>query len=77
VSEAAEALRRYLRQRREMGERELVLDGLRAEEMAALLAAEPRPRPLERLAPSEALAGATAPGATTEEVVHNASLEEL
>jgi DNA polymerase len=94
MSEAERLLHRYLRQRGELGERELVLDDLSAEEVVARLAAgarreaaamrpvatpaiATRPGPVEQRTAAERAAGATAPGATTGELVQLGSLEEL
>jgi DNA polymerase len=89
MSEAERLLRRYLRQRGEFGERELVLAGISAEEMVAYLAGEAgrgaaraaapatRPEPVERLTGAERAAGATAPGATDGELVQLGSLDAL
>jgi DNA polymerase len=87
VSDAAELLRRYLEQRRDLGETELYLDRFAADELAELLA--PRPPRIERPAvvrpgadplgrtPVEAAAGAPAHGATGSEIVQIGSLELL
>jgi DNA polymerase len=77
VTGPEEALRRYLRQRRELGERELVLGDLSAEEMVGLLLAQERAAPAAALTPVEERAGATAPGAPARELVGIATLDEL
>lgn len=89
MSEAERLLHRYLRQRGELGERELVLDGISAEEMVARLtagsrrevtatrAAATRPEPVEQLTAAERAAGATAPAVTTGELVQLGSLDAL
>jgi DNA polymerase len=74
VSDAKTLLRRYIAQREEMGERELVLGDLSAEEMVALLAArspEPAQRPVGRSPEPPISAPATA------ELVQLGSLEAL
>jgi DNA polymerase len=93
VSDATELLRRYLQQRAELGEEEIVLDALAARELAALLGERPRaPRPSlappeerglltpaerRQLSPVERAAGATAVGATAVELVQLGSLDAL
>jgi uracil-DNA glycosylase family 4 len=55
--DARELLRRYLEQRRDLGESELVLDSMSVDDALALLGAKsgaPVPRPAPRPAPSEA-----------------------
>jgi DNA polymerase len=77
VTGPEEALRRYLRQRRELGEREVVLGELSAEEMVGLLLAQERAAPASPLTPVEERAGATAPGAPAQELVRISSLDAL
>jgi uracil-DNA glycosylase family 4 len=58
--DARERLRRYLEQRREMGESELILDGLPVDDVMAMLSARPaapRPRAPRGDAPPDSVAG--------------------
>ncbi|MGI9179311.1 MAG: uracil-DNA glycosylase [Longimicrobiaceae bacterium] len=78
MSQAKELLRRYLRQRGELGETELFLDRYTAGELRDLLAASPAaPARAAVLTPVERAAGAPAPGATAPEIVQIGSLAEL
>ena len=82
MSEGTELLARLLRQRRELGESELVLDRLAAGLLARpgeAPAARPEPEPAsaEMLTPVERAAGATAPGATEREIVRIGDFAEL
>lgn len=80
MSGADELIRQYLSQRRELGEVELVLDGLSTEEMLELLIRQEARHAGaggEWLTPLEAVADAPAPGATATELVQLGSLDEL
>lgn len=84
MSEAAELLRRLLRQRAELGESELLLgDGTAGELVDALTGATPVRPPLppsrspEPLTPIERAAGAPAPGASELEIVQIGDLDAL
>ena len=83
-------LRRYLRQRSELGEHDLLLDQLSAAELTALLAeaaARPAPPPplgemaatpaASPLLPPERAAGAVAPGITDAELIQLGSLDAV
>lgn len=75
MTDPRELLRAHLRQRVELGERELQLERWSACELLPLLAA---PAPARVPEPVPALpAGATAPGPTGAELVHIGELEEL
>ena len=52
--DAREQLRRYLEQRKESGESELVLDRLEVDDVLRLLGAQVAPRPKDTVAPSQA-----------------------
>ncbi len=67
MSQANELLRRYLRQREELGERELFLEHYTAEELRDLLSRTP----------VEQVAGAPAHGTPDEQIVQLGSLDEL
>lgn len=74
MSEGADLLARLLRQRRELGESDLVLSSVAARDVAA--GALPTPS-LEILTPIERAAGATAPGATEQEIIRIGDLAAL
>jgi uracil-DNA glycosylase len=80
MSEATDLVARWLRQRRELGESELVLESAAALELegaAAEPATKSAPPPPEILTPIERAAGATAPGATELEIVRIGDLAAL
>jgi uracil-DNA glycosylase len=86
MTEGTELLARWLRQRREMGESELVLESLAGLSLTGPTAAPPPPKaapsptpppPPEVLTPIERAAGATAPGATELEIVQIGDLAAL
>lgn len=78
MKEARDLLRRHLRQRVELGERELHLDGISAAEFELLAAPEHSPpAPPAAFTPAAAPAGATAPGPTAPDLVRIGNLEEL
>ena len=76
MSEATELLARWLRQRRELGESELVLERLALDALSVAPAAPPAPAAAV-LTPIERAAGATAPGATELEIVQIGEMESL
>lgn len=77
MSDREDLLRRYLRQRGELGERHLMLDQLSAEDMVALLARSEAAAPQEPVTPLERRAGATAPGVSATHLVQFGSLDAL
>ena len=92
MSEALELLRRHLRQRRALGEQDLVLDGLTPEALLQLIgrathgepetpvapsSAEPGGPAAPALTPRERAADAPAPGPTSPEIVELGGLAEL
>lgn len=81
MSEGADLLARWLRQRRELGESELVLESSAARALSAAgpapAGAAAGPPPTSVLTPIERAAGATAPGATELEIVQIGDLAAL
>ena len=81
MASAEDLLGRWVRQRRELGETELVLDGVSPRQLMDLLLGSGsnagEPAAVETPTPVERLAGATAPGALATEIVQLGDLESL